>query len=91
MAITRIRINSKRAFNDRLYDNFPELSKICHRFNAYLSNDIELPELARLVHFRSDITAEGLNASYDIDYFQFLNDLYNHIEKNEDMIDFWLL
>ena len=91
MHILRIRINSKDAFNKMLHKSYPLLSIRCNRFNAYLDNDIELTELAKLVFFRSGITVEDINRINNAEYFEFLNELYGHIEKNKDMIGFWLL
>jgi len=84
-------INSKQMFNDVLHDNYPVISKRCDRWNVYLDHDIELPELTKFVHFRSELTAENINRMCNADYFKFINELYNHIKNNEDMIEFWLI
>jgi len=86
------RFESKGEFNDRLYSSYPSLSKRCNRYNIHLNNDVNLSELATVVLFRSDITTDYLIRMNDDNYYKFLNDLYEHIQKNgNNMIDFWLL
>lgn len=81
------RINSKSEFNEKLNRSYPTLSIRCRRFNAFLNFDVDLIVLAKLI----SVDVADINLMRDVEYYNTLNVLYDHIEENEHMIEWWLL
>lgn len=78
-----------------LHKHYPELGECCSYNEAiatgFLKKNIDLYKLVRFVKYDARLTDTMIARMSDASYYTFLNDLYDHIKNNEDMIEFWLL
>lgn len=97
-----MKFTSKEQFNKVMNDDYPMLTEHCWYPDSMFDEDdedkrgilrknIDLNALSLLIN--NDVTFDDITVTRmdDSPYYALLNDLYERIQKNEDMIEFWLL
>jgi len=90
-----MKFTSKQMFNATLHEHYPELGEYCQHEviipDGFLVKNIDLFKMSRVTKYDIRLTDIIIGRMSDESYYAFLNDMYNHIQNNEDMIEFWLL